>query len=265
MTQYVQKNAHVAVQDGPYMWADLLMDYTPIPYSVAVTFMAYRVQEILCNNARSMIWLLEHQHTYTVGQNTDTVVVQNMCNLQKIPVHFSERGGKVMYHGPGQRIAYFMLDLAKLYEDRVDVRRFIYDIENVVILTMAKMGIYSFRKEGLPGVWVFDTYESDTPTTQSHDLGQQELFCIECNIKKIAALGLKFKKGVSSHGAAINICPDLGYYSHIEPCGLHSSSVSSLKSLNKNVTMKEFDIAFLHSVKNVFPNLMLSLPQQTSI
>lgn len=167
------------------------------------------------------IWFLEHDHVYTKGSSVDELNLETNIN---VPVHQSNRGGKVTYHGPGQRIAYLVLDLKKIfYPSPPDVKKYVYMLEETVILLLKELKVTAHRIHDNPGVWV--------------------------NNKKIAFIGIKLHKWVTSHGLAFNIAPNLDYFKSIEPCGIKNCEITSLKELGINITNQTFDQLFKEKFK----------------
>ena len=184
----------------------------PVDYQYAITQMEERVKHIRENNAKELIWLLEHNPIYTAGSSAKDADLLN----HNLPVYKTGRGGQYTYHGNGQRIAYVMLDIKKRGGD---IRSFVKQLENWIIKTLAEFGIKGEIREGRVGVWVQN--------------GNSE--------EKIAAIGIRVKNWVSYHGISININPDLSHYNGIIPCGIKEYGVTSLAKLGVNISMEEFD------------------------
>ena len=184
----------------------------PVDYQYAITQMEERVKHIRENNAKELIWLLEHNPIYTAGSSAKDADLLN----HNLPVYKTGRGGQYTYHGNGQRIAYVMLDIKKRGGD---IRSFVKQLENWIIKTLAEFGIKGEIREGRVGVWV--------KTENSEE--------------KIAAIGIRVKNWVSYHGISININPDLSHYNGIIPCGIKEYGVTSLAKLGVNISMEEFD------------------------
>lgn len=195
---------------------------TLVPYEEAVAFMERRVQQIIDGTADEMIWLLEHPPLYTAGTSA------NGSDLleARFPVYQTGRGGQYTYHGPGQRIAYVMLDLRKRGQD---LRRFVHQLEQWIILTLKEFGVDGLIRESRVGVWVEKPVEA-----------------------KIAALGVRVSKWVTYHGIAINVSPDLSHYAGIVPCGITQFGVTSLKALGARHDMKSVDSTLQTTFRNVF-------------
>lgn len=170
---------------------------------------------IYSENAVGLLWYLEHPHTITLGSSASE---SDILDGEFAQIVRTDRGGKVTYHGPGQRILYIMLNLKRIHKEP-DVRLFVRQLEEVVIGSLKDIGIEAFTREGRVGVWVKN--------------GNSEA--------KIAAIGLKIKKWVSIHGVAININPDLNAFSNIIPCGIREYGVTSIAAMGKKISMEDFD------------------------
>lgn len=192
-----------------------------VDYEEALQWMDTRVKALQRKEASECAWFLEHPSLYTMGssgQETD------ILDPQKYPIYKTGRGGQVTYHGPGQRVVYLMLDLNSHYHD---IRRYVRELEEWIIRTLATFDVKGERREGRVGIWV---------QKQGHD-------------HKIAALGIRVQKWVTSHGIALNVNPDLQAYGDIIPCGLKDYGVTSFADLGLEVTMKEVD----EVLKKTFP------------
>lgn len=189
--------------------SDNLQDYV-----AAVATMEARVADIRAGTASELVWLLEHPALYTAGSSAKATDLLEA----RFPVHQTGRGGQYTYHGPGQRIAYVMLDLQAR---KLDVRRFVYLLEEWLIQTLAEFEVIGERRQGRIGIWTVDERGTEN---------------------KIAAIGLRVRRGVSFHGVALNVNPDLSHYTGIIPCGLSGYGVTSLHALGKQVNMDEVDI-----------------------
>lgn len=186
-------------------------------YPAAIAAMEARVAAIREGSAPEQIWLVEHPPLYTAGTSAKK---SDLLDAALFPVFEAGRGGQYTYHGPGQRVVYLMLDLHKLYAPAApDLRDFVGRIEQWLIDTLAEFKITAFTREGRTGVWVKD--------------GLRE--------SKIAALGVRVRRGVSFHGASINLCPDLSHYRGIVPCGIQEHGVTSLKALGVDADMQTLD------------------------
>ncbi|MEH6545582.1 MAG: lipoyl(octanoyl) transferase LipB [Sneathiella sp.] len=197
---------------------------TPVPYEEAIFSMEQRVKKIREGNARELIWLIEHPPLYTAGTSADSA---DLITPDRFPVYNAGRGGQYTYHGPGQRVAYVMLDLKKR---NADVRAFVQDMENWIVDVLAQYQIKGEKREGRVGVWVDRGFRED----------------------KIAAIGVRVRRWVSFHGISVNVDPDLSHYSGIVPCGISEHGVTSLVDLGIPVSMPEFDIELRSSFEKIF-------------
>lgn len=193
-------------------------------YDAAVAFMEARAEAISRGEADEAIWLLEHPPLYTAGTSAKP---DDLTEPNRFPVYEAKRGGQYTYHGPGQRVAYVMLNVG---ERGRDVRRFVQDLETWVIAALAEFNVKGEIREGRVGVWV---ERPEKP--RGIDGAVRE--------DKIAALGIRLRKWVSFHGLSINVDPDLGHFSGIVPCGIRGHGVTSLVDLGLPVTMADVDVA----------------------
>ncbi|WP_377507048.1 lipoyl(octanoyl) transferase LipB [Octadecabacter sp. R77987] len=193
-------------------------------YATAVDFMETRAAAIAAGEAEECIWLVEHPPLYTAGTSAKPA---DLTDPDRFPVYDSKRGGQYTYHGPGQRVAYTMLNVA---ERGRDVRCFVRDLEAWIIAALAEFNVQGEIRQGRVGVWV---QRHDKPLTA---LGQPQE-------DKIAALGIRLRKWVSFHGLSINVEPDLDHFSGIVPCGITEHGVTSLVDLGLPVTMDDVDVA----------------------
>lgn len=213
--------------DGqPVDWA---ISTAPVGYEAAVAAMEARARAIYEGTAPELVWLLEHPPLYTAGVSSKG---EDLLVPDRFPVHASGRGGQYTYHGPGQRVAYVMLDLRARGRD---VHAFVQALEAWVITALAAFNIEGEIKPGRVGVWV---------TRKVPGLRPQE--------DKIAAIGVKLRHWVSFHGISLNVEPDLGHFDGIVPCGISEHGVTSLVDLGLPVTMDEADLALLEGFKTVF-------------
>jgi lipoyl(octanoyl) transferase len=187
---------------------------------------------MIAGEADEQIWLLEHPPLYTAGTSAN---IADLTDPDRFPVYTSKRGGQYTYHGPGQRVAYVMLDLNKRGQD---VRKFVCQLENWVIATLAQFNVRGERRAGRVGVWVT---RPDKPPTA---LGPRE--------DKIAAIGVRLRKWHSFHGICINVEPDLSHYEGIVPCGIAEHGVTSLVDLGLPVTMDDLDLALKSAFEATF-------------
>ena len=197
----------------------------PVPYPEAVAWMEARAEAIATGTARECLWLLEHPPLYTAGTSAKP---EELLSPDRFPVYRTGRGGQHTYHGPGQRVAYLMLDLR---ERGRDVRCFVSGVEQVVIDALSGVGVEAERREGRVGVWV------------TREDGREE---------KIAAIGIRVRRWVSFHGLSLNVSPDLAHFDGIVPCGIREHGVASLQSLGRDADMKKADRALLSAFENIF-------------
>lgn len=204
----------------------------PVEYGDAVNWMEARADAIHDGREDECIWLLEHPALYTAG--TSARPEDLLC--ADLPVHQTRRGGQYTYHGPGQRIIYVMLDLNRRGRD---VRRFVRDLEDWVIVTLDRFQVKAERREGRVGVWVV---RPDRPPGPDGSPAED----------KIAAIGVRIRRWVSFHGISINVEPDLSHYSGIVPCGITGHGVTSLVDLGLPVTMGDLDVELQRTFPVVF-------------
>jgi lipoyl(octanoyl) transferase len=210
----------------PVGWA---VSRAPVAYPDAVAAMEARAAAIAEGRAVELVWLLEHPALYTAGVSAKPA---DLLEPDRFPVFQSGRGGQFTYHGPGQRVAYVMLDLTAR---RRDVRAFVAALEAWVIGALGQFNVEGGVRDGRVGVWV----ERRTPGLPAHE-------------DKIAAIGVKLRRWVSFHGISLNVEPDLGHFSGIVPCGVTEHGVTSLVDLGLPVTMDEADAALRASFARVF-------------
>ncbi len=216
-------------------WAvsDSLVDYLD-----AVAFMEARVGDIAAGRARELVWLLEHPPLYTAGTSARE---KELLMPDRLPVYRTGRGGQFTYHGPGQRIAYVMLDLKKRDND---VRKFVGDLETWIIDTLKTFDVNGESRKERVGVWV-----------PCGDNGQREA--------KIAALGIRLRKWISFHGVSLNVDPDLEHFSGIVPCGISDYGVTSLHDLGHQIAMSDIDMALRSSFEKTFGSTEVIVPPVT--
>ena len=203
----------------------------PVPYEAACEVMTKRVAAIVAGTAPELAWLLEHPPLYTAGTSAKP---EDLVAPTRLPVYRTGRGGQYTYHGPGQRVAYVMLDVKRRYGD---VRAYVADLENWMIDTLALLDVPSERWPGRVGVWV--RQESNVAIGRGPRA-------------KIAAIGVRLTRWVSSHGIALNVAPDLGHYASIVPCGIRDAGVTSLAELGRNVSADELDDALRTAFESRF-------------
>jgi len=205
-------------------------------YAEAVAIMETRAEAIARGEADELIWLVKHPPLYTAGTSAK---IEDLVDPNRFPVHEAKRGGQYTYHGPGQRVAYIMLDVGKRGRD---VRAFVNQIENWIIATLDTFNVKGERREGRVGVWVT---RPDKPL-QADGSPKED---------KIAALGIRLRKWVSFHGLSINVEPDLTHFTGIVPCGITAHGVTSLVDLGLPVTMDDVDAALRQTFNLSFPPL----------
>jgi len=202
-------------------------------YETALAFMEARAAAIRDGSAMEMVWLVEHPALYTAGTSAQPA---DLVEPDRFPVFNVGRGGEYTYHGPGQRVAYVMLDLKRRRED---VRAFVAALEAWIISTLDRFNIRGERREDRVGVWVV---RPDRPPSPDGSPAED----------KIAAIGIRLRRWVSFHGIAINVEPDLSHFSGIVPCGVSDHGVTSLVDLGLPVTMADLDDALKLSFEAVF-------------
>ncbi len=202
-------------------------------YEEAVAVMEARAAEIAAGDSPELVWLVEHPPLYTAGTSADP---SDLTDPDRFPVHATKRGGQYTYHGPGQRVAYAMLDLNRRGRD---VRKFVCTLEDWVIATLAEFNVKGEHREGRVGVWVTRPDKPPLPGGTPRE-------------DKIAAIGVRLRKWVSFHGIAINVDPDLTHYDGIVPCGISDHGVTSLVDLGLPVTLADLDLALERSFQRVF-------------
>ncbi len=195
-----------------------------VAYDDAVAQMERRVADIRSGAAPELIWLVEHPPLYTAGSSARR---EDLLDPDRFPVHAAGRGGEYTYHGPGQRVAYVMLDLNRRGRD---VRRFVRHLEQWLIETLAAFNVTGERRDGRVGIWV------------DHQ-GRES---------KIAAIGVRLRHWISFHGVSLNVAPDLSHYAGIVPCGISDHGVTSLTDLGIPATMDQVDGALKEAFYRVF-------------
>ena len=193
-------------------------------YQTALREMEARADAIARGAADEAIWLVEHPPLYTAGTSARP---EDLTDPHRFPVHIARRGGQYTYHGPGQRVVYVMLDLSRRGRD---VRRFVTQLEDWAIATLAEFNVTGERRAGRVGVWVARPEKPALPDGTPRE-------------DKIAAIGVRLRKWVSFHGLSINVDPDLSHYDGIVPCGIAGHGVTSLVDLGLPVTMADVDLA----------------------
>jgi lipoyl(octanoyl) transferase len=207
----------------------------PVAYETALQTMDARVRAIRDAGASELVWLLEHPPLYTAGTSAK---VGDLIAPNRFPVFQAGRGGQFTYHGPGQRVAYLMLDLKRRAGEggQPDLRRYVRELEEWLILTLAKLGVRGERRAGRIGIWV------------ARGEGRED---------KIAALGVRVSRGVTSHGISLNVDPTLEHFTGIVPCGVAGPQygVTSLAALGIAASMAQVDAILRATFGQVFGNL----------
>ncbi len=203
-----------------------------VPYPEAVAAMEARVAAIRAGEAPELVWLLEHPPLYTAGTSAKAA---DLLDAGGFPVYRTGRGGQFTYHGPGQRVAYVMLDLRRR---EPDLRRYVQDLEDWVIRALARFNVVGERRDGRVGIWV-DQARHGGPS------GHED---------KIAAIGVRVRHWVTYHGIALNVEPALAHFAGIVPCGISGPAygVTSLADLGLPVTLADVDVALKETFAEVF-------------
>jgi lipoyl(octanoyl) transferase len=188
-----------------------------VPYAAACELMAERVDAIAAGHAPELVWLLEHPPLYTAGSSAKA---SDLLQPSRFPVHATGRGGQFTYHGPGQRVVYAMLDVKRRFGD---VRAFVGALEDWVIDALADLDVEGRTIKDRVGVWV----RRDDVAGEGHD--------------KIAAIGVRLRRWVSSHGFSLNVSPELEHFSGIVPCGIREDGVTSLATLGRGASLETVD------------------------
>lgn len=199
-----------------------------VAYSDAVAAMERHADAIHRGEAPELVWLLQHPPLYTAGTSA---MPDDLLDPDRFPVFQSGRGGQYTYHGPGQRVVYLMLDLARREKD---VRRFVRTIESWIIDAVGQLGVAAICREGRTGIWA--------PRPDKGPLTED----------KIAAIGIRVRRWVSFHGASINVAPNLSHYAGIVACGITDQGVTSLADLGRNASMGDLDEALFSSFSDHF-------------
>ncbi|MDX1974583.1 MAG: lipoyl(octanoyl) transferase LipB [Rickettsiales bacterium] len=197
----------------------------PADYVETSAQMESRVDQIIAGNAPEAVWLLEHPPLYTAG----TSAKDSDLLAEQFPIYRTGRGGQWTYHGPGQRIAYVMLDLKQ--RQMMDVRHYVQQLEHWLIASLKQFGLTGHIREGRVGVWI--------------ELGGGKE-------AKIAAIGIRMRKWVTFHGISLNVQPELSHYSGITPCGIQEHGVTSLHALGISVSLADVDQALKQEFERIF-------------
>ena len=185
-----------------------------IKYDLAISEMENRVLNIKNNSTKELVWLLEHKSVYTAGSSAKD---KDLLNKSDIEIRYTGRGGQWTWHGPGQRVVYIILNLKQRLPD---VKAYVNALEELIILSLSDFSVKGVRLLNKPGVWVKNKHKK---------------------YDKIAALGVRISSWISWHGISINVNPDLNNYNNIIPCGNLDGGVTSLHSLNKEISMEQLD------------------------
>ena len=189
-----------------------------VPYETACAVMAARVEAIAAGAERELVWLLEHPSLYTAGTSARE---SDLLDARRFPVHRSGRGGQYTYHGPGQRVGYVMLDVGRRFGD---VRAYVAALEALIVDALAQLGVEAETRDGRVGVWV-----RRQPGPGSH--------------AKIAAIGVRLRRWVSSHGFSVNAAPNLEHFAGIVACGIAEAEATSLAALGADAGLHRLDRA----------------------
>lgn len=213
----------------------VIVSRDPIKYEKAIKRMQHITAQIAEGLRGNTTWLLEHFPVYTAGYTTYKTWLEKYGEqINGIPIVEAARGGKITYHGPGQRVCYLMLNVKRLYGE-VNLRWFLNDIYQVIIMTLQGFGIKSLQDKVYPGVWVKE---------KNH-------------LHKIAAVGIKIQNGISSHGFALNVNNDMSFFDCIDPCGIKEQvrGVTSItKILGSHVKLTDVDVLMQQEMEKVFGN-----------
>ncbi len=218
---------------SPIGWA---ISERPVPYPQALEAMNARADAIRRKEAPQLVWLLEHPPLYTAGTSAQR---EDLLDPDRFPVFETGRGGQFTYHGPGQRVAYIMLDMKARGGD---VRGLVADLERWVIEALSVFNIKGERREGRVGIWVRRPEKGENRED------------------KIAAIGLRVSRWVTTHGISFNVEPELSHYAGIVPCGIQAHGVTSLADLGLPVSMADADVALRVAFEKVFGAVVSTEP-----
>lgn len=233
----------------PVLWNS----HAPLDYPRALALMEARAGSIAQGRCADTLWLLEHPSIYTLGTSANPHDVLTPT----FPLYKTGRGGQVTYHGPGQRMAYLMLNLAahaRGQSKAPDLHAYVETLERIIILTLATFGVQGLMRKGRVGVWVL---RPDKPPSPQGD-GAED---------KIAAIGVRVRRGVAFHGFALNVAPNLRHYEAIVPCGIRDAhlGVTSLQDLGISASMADIDRALVAAFEAEFGTLDTALPLAGSL
>lgn len=204
-----------------------------IDFSYSLDWMEKRVLKIFSGECTECVWLLEHPSIYTAGTSSK---ITDLKDPDKFPVIRTSRGGQYTYHGPGQRVAYVMLNLNK--RDK-DIKKYIRNLEMWIIKSLANFDIIGETRSGRIGIWVS---RSDKPLKEPGIITED----------KIAAIGVRLKKWVTFHGISINVNPNLSHFEGIVPCGISNHGVTSFEDLGKTNVMSDLDHSLMENFNKIF-------------
>ncbi|MGE3228056.1 MAG: lipoyl(octanoyl) transferase LipB [Hyphomicrobium sp.] len=213
-----------------------------VGYPFAVSAMEEKAAAIRGGEAPELVWLLEHPPLYTAGTSARP---DDLKDAARFPVFATGRGGQLTYHGPGQRVAYVMLDVQRRFG--ADVRAFVGALERWIIDALRRLGVAGEVHRGRVGVWV-----------PGHGPGELE--------RKVAAVGIRIRRGVSYHGVSLNVAPDLSHFDGIVPCGIADRGVTSLSDLGLATPMKDVDMCLRQSFESQFGvETLLAAPEKAGV
>ncbi len=222
-----QTNSPTPSTDAPWEVEWRVSD-EPVPYEEAVAVMEERAAAIAAGEAPELVWLLEHPPLYTAGTSADE---RDLLTPDRFPVFKTGRGGQYTYHGPGQRVAYVMLNLKRR---KPDVRAYVQDLERWLIAALERFNVKGEIREDRVGVWVRRPEKGP---------GRED---------KIAAIGVRLRRWVTFHGISLNVDPDLDHFTGIVPCGISQHGVTSLADLGHLVSIPEVDMVLRETFEEVF-------------
>ena len=225
----------IPAQNSPTSDIEWATSQIPVSYPEALAVMDARVEAIRARRAAELVWMLEHPPLYTAGTSAKAT---GLLQPDRFPIYRTGRGGQYTYHGPGQRVAYVMLDLSRR---RQDVRWYVESLEGWLICALDALGVEAARREGQPGVWVARSAGAQTTA-------------------KIAALGVRVRRWVTLHGISLNVAPDLGHFAGIVPCGVTDAGVTSLADLGAETDPAAVDTVLRAAFERAFACRTISAP-----
>lgn len=229
---------------SPHQAVEWVVSPGLVPYETALAVMAQRTEGIAAGRLPELVWLLEHPPLYTAGTSAEPA---ELLDAARFPVHRTGRGGRYTYHGPGQRIGYVMLDVGARFGD---VRAYVAALEGLVMDALAGLGVESRTIAGRVGVWVA------REAAASADAEEYE---------KVAAIGVRLRRWVSSHGLSINVAPDLEHFAGIVPCGIADAGVTSLARLGVDARMETVDAALRAAFEQRFGPTLDAPPESLRV